>query len=78
MVLSFARAIQQPALELWRGHEADAAAAQHVLHYRAWCNHAAQSGSYETDRAQSPFNLNRSATVPHVASPGSYQSFRIG
>jgi fructose-bisphosphate aldolase class I len=48
MVFSFARAIQQPALELWRGQEANAAAAQHVLHYRAWCNHAALSGTYDT------------------------------
>jgi fructose-bisphosphate aldolase class I len=48
MVFSFARAIQQPALELWRGQEANVEAAQHVLHYRAWCNHAALSGSYKT------------------------------
>lgn len=48
MVFSFARAIQQPALELWRGQDANVAAAQHVLHYRAWCNHAALSGTYNT------------------------------
>lgn len=54
MVFSFARAIQQPALELWRGEEANVAAAQHALHYRAWCNHAALSGKYDTPMEEDP------------------------
>jgi fructose-bisphosphate aldolase class I len=43
---SFARAIQQPALELWKGQEANVLAAQQVLHNRARCNQAARRGEY--------------------------------
>lgn len=43
---SFARAIQQPALEVWSNHEANKEAAQKVLYHRAKCNHAACSGKY--------------------------------
>jgi fructose-bisphosphate aldolase class I len=43
---SFARAIQQPALELWKGQEANVLAAQQVLYHRAHCNHAARRGEY--------------------------------
>lgn len=43
---SFARAIQQPALELWRGEEAHVPAAQRALHHRAACNRAARRGAY--------------------------------
>jgi fructose-bisphosphate aldolase class I len=47
LVFSFARAIQQPALEIWRGKDANVAAAQHALLHRARCNHAALSGTYD-------------------------------
>ncbi len=43
---SFARAIQQPALEIWRGKEANVLAAQHALGHRATCNRAARRGEY--------------------------------
>jgi len=43
---SFARAIQQPALEVWRGWEAHVALAQHTLFYRAKCNRMARRGEY--------------------------------
>jgi len=43
---SFARAIQQPALEIWRGQEARIAAAQDALAHRARCNRAALRGEY--------------------------------
>ena len=43
---SFARAIQQPALEIWRGQEANVKAAQQALFHRARCNRAAQRGEY--------------------------------
>jgi len=43
---SFARAIQQPALELWRGDDRQVAAAQAVLAHRAQCNRAARRGDY--------------------------------
>jgi fructose-bisphosphate aldolase class I len=54
LVFSFARAIQQPALDLWRGQEANVAAAQHALQHRAWCNHAALSGTYDTSMEEDP------------------------
>ena len=44
---SFARAIQQPALELWRGDSANVAAAQQALFHRADCNRAARRGEYD-------------------------------
>jgi fructose-bisphosphate aldolase class I len=43
---SFARAIQQPALELWRGKESNVVAAQKALIHRARCNRAARLGEY--------------------------------
>ncbi len=46
MVFSFGRALQQPALEAWRGQEANVAAAQRALHDRARYNHAAACGRY--------------------------------
>jgi len=43
---SFARAIQQPALEIWHGDEANVAAAQRALFHRALCDRAARRGQY--------------------------------
>jgi len=43
---SFARAIQQPALEIWRGEESNVKAAQQALLHRAKCNCAARRGEY--------------------------------
>jgi len=43
---SFARAIQQPALEIWQGEEANILAAQQALYHRASCNQAARRGEY--------------------------------
>jgi fructose-bisphosphate aldolase class I len=43
---SFARAIQQPALEIWRGEEANVKTAQKALLHRAKCNRAARRGEY--------------------------------
>ena len=43
---SFARAIQQPALEIWQGKEANVKAAQQALLHRAKCNRAARRGEY--------------------------------
>jgi fructose-bisphosphate aldolase class I len=43
---SFARAIQQPALEIWRGQESNVKAAQQALLHRAQCNRAARRGEY--------------------------------
>jgi fructose-bisphosphate aldolase class I len=43
---SFARAIQQPALEIWRGQETNVKAAQQALLHRARCNRVARRGEY--------------------------------
>jgi fructose-bisphosphate aldolase class I len=46
LAFSFARAIQQPALEIWHGEEANILAAQQALYHRANCNRAARHGKY--------------------------------
>ncbi len=46
LAFSFSRAIQQPALEIWRGDEANVPAAQKALLHRAKCNQAARRGEY--------------------------------
>ena len=43
---SFGRAIQQPALEIWHGEDANILAAQQALYHRANCNRAARRGEY--------------------------------
>ena len=47
LTFSFSRAIQQPALEIWRGDDARVAAAQKALYHRARCNSAARRGEYD-------------------------------
>ena len=46
LTFSFARAIQQPALEIWAGEDANREAAQRALLHRARCNRAARQGRY--------------------------------
>jgi len=46
LAFSFARAIQQPALEIWKGNESNVLAAQKELLHRAQCNRAARQGEY--------------------------------
>jgi fructose-bisphosphate aldolase, class I len=46
LTFSFARAIQQPALEIWRGQAANVVPAQRALVHRANCNWAARLGQY--------------------------------
>jgi fructose-bisphosphate aldolase class I len=53
LAFSFARAIQQPALELWKGQEANVLAAQQALVHRARCNQAARRGEYSQAMEQS-------------------------
>ena len=48
LTFSFARAIQQPAMEIWHGNEANVSAAQKALYHRAFCNQAARRGEYNT------------------------------
>ena len=47
LTFSFARAIQQPALEAWRGRAENVPAAQAALFHRADCNRAARRGDYD-------------------------------
>lgn len=58
VAFSYARAIQQPALEIWRGEEAHVSTAQQALYHRAACNRAARRGEYtaamETTGASRP------------------------
>ena len=49
LTFSFSRAILQPALDNWKGEEANKAAAQKVLYYRAKCNGLARRGEYSAD-----------------------------
>jgi len=67
---SFARAIQQPALEIWRGKKANVPAAQKALDHRAKCNRAARRGEYnaamESDQQESA--LRGVASVKHAGS----------
>lgn len=46
LTFSFSRAIQQPALEVWKGDDKNIVAAQQILYHRAFCNSAARSGAY--------------------------------
>ena len=46
LAFSFARAIQQPALDIWQGKAANVQAAQQALYHRARCNSAARKGEY--------------------------------
>jgi fructose-bisphosphate aldolase class I len=46
VAFSFSRAIQQPALEAWRGEDANVQIAQKALLHRARCNQAARRGEY--------------------------------
>ncbi|GAB6140552.1 fructose-bisphosphate aldolase class I [Methylosoma difficile] len=47
LAFSFARAIQQPALDMWIGKPDHVMAAQHVLYHRAKCNQAARRSQYD-------------------------------
>jgi fructose-bisphosphate aldolase class I len=51
---SFARALQGPAIDAWRGEPAHVPAAQQALHHRAQCNGAASEGRYATGLEQAP------------------------
>jgi fructose-bisphosphate aldolase, class I len=53
LTFSFSRAIQQPALNTWKGVEANEAAAQKILYHRARCNGMAQRGEYGPDVEES-------------------------
>jgi fructose-bisphosphate aldolase class I len=54
LVFSFGRALQQPALQIWRGQEANVLAAQRALIHRANCNGAAVRGLYKPSMEHKP------------------------
>ncbi len=47
LTFSYSRAIQQPALDLWKGDEKNVVAAQQALYHRAKCNSMACQGRYD-------------------------------
>ncbi|HAZ02926.1 MAG: fructose-bisphosphate aldolase [Bacteroidetes bacterium GWF2_42_66] len=49
---SYGRALQQPALEIWMGKEANVNQAQKALYHRAKCNYAARRGEYNAEMEQ--------------------------
>jgi fructose-bisphosphate aldolase class I len=49
LTFSYSRAVQQPALEIWNGNDANWAAAQKALFHRANCNRAAHRGEYSPE-----------------------------
>jgi fructose-bisphosphate aldolase class I len=49
LAFSFARAIQQPAMAIWKGKEEHVVAAQQALNHRAQCNRAARKGEYNRE-----------------------------
>jgi len=46
LTFSFARAIQQPALEIWKGKDENVVEAQKMLYFRASLDNAARKGEY--------------------------------
>jgi fructose-bisphosphate aldolase class I len=63
LTFSFARAIQQPALEIWSGLDANVKAAQNALLHRAKCNRAARRGEYSAATESLP------PRIPTLAAP---------
>jgi len=51
---SYGRAIQQPALDIWHGEEANVEEAQKALYHRATCNCAARKGEYNSEMEKRP------------------------
>lgn len=54
VTFSYARAIQQTALEYWKGNDANITTAQKLLLHRAKCNSAASLGQYSSAMEKTP------------------------
>jgi fructose-bisphosphate aldolase class I len=54
VTFSYARAIQQPALDYWKGDDNNVAEAQKLLRHRAACNSAASKGEYTAAMEKQP------------------------
>ena len=70
LTFSFARAIQQPALEIWQGHDATVLAAQHALYHRASCDRAARRGEYS---AAVDKDISTTTRMPQLTKPAAWQ-----
>ena len=57
LAFSFARAIEQPALEIWQGKETHVLAAQQTLNHRAKCDRAARRGEYNAAMETTPASI---------------------
>ncbi len=66
LAFSFGRAIQEPALEIWHGDQANVAAAQQALYHRARCDKAARSGEYNYSMDDDAL---RTEAFPQVTQP---------
>ena len=66
LAFSFARAIQQPALEIWRSEGAHVLAAQQALAHRPRCNHAARRGEYD---AEMDTDMSATTGIPQFTTP---------
>ena len=53
LTFSYSRAIQQPALDTWKGEEIKVVAAQKALYHRARCNSMARRGEYRQEMEKS-------------------------
>jgi fructose-bisphosphate aldolase class I len=53
LTFSYSRAIQQPAMDTWKGKEINVVAAQNALYHRAKCNSMARRGEYR-DEMENP------------------------
>ncbi len=72
LAFSFARAIQQPALEIWHGKHANVSAAQQALNHRAKCNRAARRGEYNATM-ESDYRVTALRGVASLKHAGSVQ-----
>jgi fructose-bisphosphate aldolase class I len=66
LAFSFARAIQQPALEVWQGQDAHVLVAQQALYHRANCNRAARRGEYNAATDQ---DMSAPTRIPQLTKP---------
>jgi fructose-bisphosphate aldolase class I len=58
LTFSFARAIQQPGMEIWDGKDENVRAAQQALIHRAKCDQAARRGLYDAAMEEPAFLIN--------------------
>ena len=65
LTFSYSRAIQQPALDIWRGEPDNVAQAQRALQHRAACNRAARQGTYSAAMEDHGENNAAGSTPPN-------------